>query len=429
VRHLRVRNSQTAIVVPQGQPRVRLEDVAVEAGVTGIDVGAGHLFADGLVVTGTKPGAVGIYFEGIDAELHNVTMSDGSLDRGIAVGSGWLAVEDATIRARHGARLYGGAATITRARIDAADRGIITRTGTSLELADSVVAAHGATAPAMALEVKPELAGPATATVLRSTLVAVGPYARAVDVSSVDTKANVALVGSIAAAQGDGAADIGVHFATVIAKRSAYRTVDTGYFSPVPAPGTEGNLAVAPGFANPAAGDWSLAQDPPLVDAGDPAALPADIKDAAGAPRMADGNGDGTARIDLGGLEHVFKAPTTTGGGDGGAGTGGGGGGGETGAAPDTTAAVVANLRVRRRTARVRFTLGEAARVTVKVTRRRGGRTRVIRRVERDAAAGPVAVRVKRRAIRVPGRYRVTVRAVDAAGNAALPVRAAFRVR
>lgn len=424
VRHIRFRHNAVALSM-EGDHKVRVEDVAVEGGDMGMLVSGGHLYADGLVVTGMQPSTDGILFHGIEGELHNVTMN-GSLNRGLFVTSGFLQVDDAVIRARYGAELFSGATTIQRARIDASERGIVMGVGNNLEMLDSVVTAHGATAPAAALYAHADEAGPMTATVVRSTLAAVGSYARAVDLASSDHEGNVALVGSIAAAQGDGAVDIEASSATVMAKGSAYRTV-APTFSPVTAPGTEGNLAVAPGFANPAAGDWSLAQDSPLVDAGDPVEVPAGTKDAAGAPRMADGDGDGTARVDLGGLEHVFKAPSTTGGGDGGdggAGTGGGGGG-ETGPAPDTTAPVVANLRVRRRAAKVSFTLSEAARVTVRV-RRRG---RVVRRVARDAPAGTATVRLRRRAIRRPGRYWVTVRAVDAAGNAALPMRAAFRVR
>jgi hypothetical protein len=176
-----------------------------------------------------------------------------------------------------------------------------------------------------------------------------------------------------------------------------------------------------PGFTDPAAGDYMLAAGSPALDAGAALAEPGAV-DILGRPRAVDGDGDGSALPDPGAFER--PAPAAPGGGSGGVPGGSGGGpapgGGDPGPSVDTRAPVISGLRVRHR--RIRFALDEAAGVWIKVTRR----GKVVRRVQRDAAAGTVTVRLHRRAIR-PGRYRVTVRAVDAAGNASAAARR-FRV-
>lgn len=127
------------------------------------------------------------------------------------------------------------------------------------------------------------------------------------------------------------------------------------------------------------------------------------------------------------GLEAPAPAPTPTP-------DPGGPPGGGPGQAQDTTAPVVSRLRVKpRRSSRsrrkrvVRFDLSEAARVTVRAERRRGGKWRRVKRVRQDAEAGRVKVVVKRR-LR-PGRHRVRVFARDAAGNRSAVERRGFRVR
>jgi hypothetical protein len=66
-----------------------------------------------------------------------------------------------------------------------------------------------------------------------------------------------------------------------------------------------GNLNVDPLFTNVLGGDFSLTPASPALDAGDPAGLVAEesLTDLAGNPRVADGNGDGTARRDMGAFE------------------------------------------------------------------------------------------------------------------------------
>lgn len=75
---------------------------------------------------------------------------------------------------------------------------------------------------------------------------------------------------------------------------------------------TTGNTTVAdPRFADEAGGDLRLRLDSPLRDAGDPAALAGgeSATDLAGAPRLVDGNGDATARRDVGAFEYQPQTP------------------------------------------------------------------------------------------------------------------------
>jgi hypothetical protein len=69
-------------------------------------------------------------------------------------------------------------------------------------------------------------------------------------------------------------------------------------------------LGASFGFVDPAA-DFRLRDDSPLVDAGDPAGPVADESqtDVDGDSRVLDGDGDGTARSDVGAFEHGAVAP------------------------------------------------------------------------------------------------------------------------
>ena len=198
----------------------------------------------------------------------------------------------------------------------------------------------------------------------------------------------------------------------------------------------------APAFEDAAAGDYTLAAGSPALDLGVadvPGGMPA--TDLFGRARPVDADGDGVAAPDPG----AFERPATgggepvPGGGEpvpgGGEPVPGGGepvpggsdpvpggsdpapggadpapGGGESGPAPgpgaDTTPPAVGELRVRRGACpRARFTLSEAADVTVKVARRRGGRFRTRKTIVRSRAVGAAKVRLGRRALRRGGRY------------------------
>ena len=65
-----------------------------------------------------------------------------------------------------------------------------------------------------------------------------------------------------------------------------------------------GNLNQDPAFVDPASGDLHLSAGSPSIDTGDNAAATS-ITDLDGNPRITDGNGDGTATVDMGAYEYV----------------------------------------------------------------------------------------------------------------------------
>jgi len=72
--------------------------------------------------------------------------------------------------------------------------------------------------------------------------------------------------------------------------------------------GVDGNISIDPGFVDPAAGDFHVTGDSPVVDAGDPATPPAaPPSDSDGDPRVVDGTLDGVATVDIGYDEWVLE--------------------------------------------------------------------------------------------------------------------------
>jgi hypothetical protein len=164
-------------------------------------------------------------------------------------------------------------------------------------------------------------------------------------------------------------------------------------------------------FADPANGDYRLRFGSPLVDKGDPDV--AQGLDLEGSALVADGNGDGFARRDIGAFELQPAAPQPQ-------------------PQGDTQAPVITKLRARQ--ARVSYALSENARVVVKIQRRLAGkraRYRTIGKAAGKATQGANRLRLARR-IRAkdarPGRYRAVIVATDAAGNHSKPKTATFRV-
>jgi nitrous oxidase accessory protein NosD len=71
--------------------------------------------------------------------------------------------------------------------------------------------------------------------------------------------------------------------------------------------GSDGNISADPRFTNPAQGDYHLQQGSPSIDAGDNLTLNLLDTDFDGDPRILDGDGNGTATVDMGVDE--FPAP------------------------------------------------------------------------------------------------------------------------
>ncbi|MGD9115884.1 MAG: hypothetical protein PVJ61_01690 [Dehalococcoidia bacterium] len=72
----------------------------------------------------------------------------------------------------------------------------------------------------------------------------------------------------------------------------------------------EGNINTDPLFADAAAGDYRLSPESPCLDAGANALVPEGLDtDFEGDPRVMDGDGDGTATVDMGADEYYFEPP------------------------------------------------------------------------------------------------------------------------
>ena len=214
------------------------------------------------------------------------------------------------------------------------------------------------------------------------------------------------------------------------------------------------------GFVDAAGNDYHLLPGSPLIDTGDPA-VPQGL-DLDGNPLVADGNGDGGARRDLGAFE-LQPAPAGGGQPPAGAGQQGGTAVADTqaplvsgfGAAPSVFALARAGTpvvaRVPRGT-RFRYTLSEAAQVRVTIQRALAGRRqrgrcvrpspqllrakrctryRTIGTLTRTGTTGANRIRfsgrIGERALR-PRSYRAVITATDAAGNRSTPKRTHFRV-
>jgi len=84
--------------------------------------------------------------------------------------------------------------------------------------------------------------------------------------------------------------------------------------------GLRGNLSADPLFARNAVadvpGDYHLQMGSPAIDAGDNTAAQTAAADLDGNARIADGNGDGDARVDMGAYEYTNRAPVADAGAD-----------------------------------------------------------------------------------------------------------------
>ena len=181
--------------------------------------------------------------------------------------------------------------------------------------------------------------------------------------------------------------------------------------------------------------EFRLLPGSPLIDMGDPAA-PQGL-DLDGGARVADGNGDGIARRDIGAfeLQPAMAGPPS-------------GGGPSGGSAADTKPPLISGFRSTRsafavarsatpRAARakrgtsLRYALSEKARVVLKIQRKGRTRYRSVGTLRRAGLEGANRIRfsgrIGRRALR-PGRYRIVATAVDAAGNRSAPKVARLRI-
>ena len=182
---------------------------------------------------------------------------------------------------------------------------------------------------------------------------------------------------------------------------------------------TDHVTALPVAFTNPVQGDFSLQAGSALIDAGDPAAVLTGVTDLGGTARALDGNGDGTAVVDLGAVESPalpvtppVTPPATT---------------PDPGATPAPTVSgpVAGDFTPPRLRGglllkpglRLRVSVAEAATLTIRLQRLAGTRWVNTGTVVRRRTARRTLLTVPLATPRVAGIHRVVVTAVDAAGN------------
>jgi len=352
--------------------------------------------------------------------------SDVAASKGVLSQYGDTVIERSRVQGlSYGVRALGGVTTIRSSRIHAIGPD---ETGIRAEAqnSDTTVNADGVT----------------VTTGIGATAVGIGATTELAPALNAEVNLTNSVVrgGGAALLAHSGSASPGAGYAKVAASYSDYdpsRNDTTGGHAAL----SEANVSNSGdgGFVSEAFLGFRLLPTSPLVDAGDPA-TPQGL-DLDGNALVADGNGDGIARRDIGAFElQPGPAPDD----------GGGAGGG--GPAADTTAPLVSGFRATpavftvarastpasaraARGTRLRYSLSEPARVTVAIKRavKRGGRVRyrTVGTLKRSGTGGANSIRftgrIGKRALR-PGRHRAVIRATDAAGNRGAPKRIALRI-
>ena len=387
----------------------------------------------------------------------SVSLSDQGDTAAVMLVTPDVAVRGSTLNAEVGAESYGGA--IERVRVTASDVGIaairsLTKlTASQITLGDEVatgIIAHPA--PGISTTLNADgltiigSGGPDTSGAAVSTEPSVA--------DSVQLSLTNSVIRGVSSPLSAEAGSPGV--AQIAASYSDYDP-SGNHIQGANAKITETNVSNVgdAGFVDARGGDFHLLASSPLLDAGNP--VTAQGLDLDGNALVADGNGDGTARRDLGAFERG-QAPSTP-----------PASGGPAGSPADTRAPLVSDFRATpsvfavaatrtplaarvRRGTRFRYTLDEAAKVSLTIQRALPGRrssgrcVRPVRRLVRAKRCTRYATiatlartartgangtrfsgRIGKRVLRV-GRYRALIRAVDAAGNRSARRATRFRI-
>lgn len=417
-----------AIDVIGGAHVVRDLDVFVaQEGRRGIRVGGTSVLRDVLVTGEVGATTTGVQMAGT-AALDRVTVIQEGAAQAVAVVAYCVCtIRDSSISTEGpGVMVSGSQVVVERTRIRAR-LGIDADSG-GATVRDSLIRVVGISGVGVRARNANSGTGPITVGLQRVTIAGdgsvgqVGVWAAADD---GDESADVTIDGSIVtgvavplsrSAAGGRSANITVRYANLTggANLDGNTGGGTGAIT-----ATDHVTALPVTFTNPVQGDFSLQAGSALIDAGDPAAALTGVTDLGGTARPLDGDGDGTAVVDLGAVESAAVAvtppvtpPATTPDPD-------------VTAGPTVSAPVVTDLTPPRLRGglllkpglRLRVSVAEPARLSIRLQRLVGTRWvntgTVIRRstVRRALLTVPLATP------RVAGIHRVVVTAVDGAGN------------
>jgi PKD domain len=291
-------------------------ELAIDAGF-GLDLSAAT--ARGVTVTqllGAQAGAGVLVGGGATLADSSVAMTSDA----VAVGatSGEATVTDSTLASHRSAALIGGIAHLTLARDTlAAPVGVLALNG-SATVTDTLI--DGRTGLGSSIGLASSGINGATSAIVarRVTIVGVGdenPSAfGAYAVSDNRGAGTIQLRDSAITATGTPlvrAAAGAPATATIAVDRVAHGDPVAGARDTGPGSIVELRRLPAPtGFVDAVNGDFHLRADSPLVDAGDPAFTLAEAaRDRDGAPRLADGDADCVARVDVGAFERQRLLP------------------------------------------------------------------------------------------------------------------------
>jgi hypothetical protein len=248
-------------------------------------------------------GRTGVFLEhGGVLEDSRVEIGSVQYTYGVTFGQGGGTVRDATISASTGVLSdHGG--LVERVRVNANTNGIYAVGGTTTVRSAllSVSASNGVGLYAQPITGDTAVDADGVTLIGSPDGASAGAFAfTPIALNSSVTLRNSIIRGFAEPLRVDG--NVGGGTATITASYSIYDASknNIGAFNSFAAESNITNVA-NPGFADVVNGDYSLLATSPLVDAGDPAS--ASGLDVDGKPLVADGNGDGTARRDIGAFE------------------------------------------------------------------------------------------------------------------------------